>query len=209
MSLSLKNLCPAVLKSQDGTSIVEFAVISPVMFTLLLGGFDLGHNLYMRSVLQGAVNKAARDSALETGTQEEVQERVDASVKAQVLSVHGGAKIRPEDFERSFFRTFSDAAFPDSEVILLDGGEIGVCEEGEKYIDENNSGAFEDDGVADGQGYTRDAVKYTVTVRYDRLFPFPSLAGLDGEVEMTASTVIANQPYGQRAAPVTLDCVET
>lgn len=208
MGLSFKKLSPAIFNDQQGSTIVEFAVVAPVMLTLLMGGFDIGHNLYMRSVLQGAVNKAARDSALETGTAEEVQERVDASVKTQVLAVHGGAKIRPEDFERSFFRTFSDAAFPDSEVILLDGGEIGVCEEGEKYIDENNSGFFEDDGVADGQGYTRDAVKYTVTVRYDRLFPFPKLAGLDGEVEMSASTVIANQPYGQRIAPVTLDCVE-
>jgi Flp pilus assembly protein TadG len=209
MPFSLKKFTVPLRKDQDGTSIVEFAVVAPVMFTLLLGGFDLGHNLYMRSVLQGAVNKAARDSALETGTAQEVQERVDASVKAQVLAVHGGAKIRPQDFERSFFRTFTDAAFPDSEVILLDGGELGVCEDGEKYIDENNSGAFEADGVADGQGYTRDAVKYTVTVRYDRLFPFPSLAGLDGEVEMSASTVIANQPYGERIAPVTLDCVES
>lgn len=209
MPFSMKKLSCRFRKNQDGSSIVEFAVISPVMFTLLLGGFDLGHNLYMRSVLQGAVNKAARDSALETGTQQQVQERVDASVKAQVLAVHNGARIRPEDFERSFFRTFTDAAFPDSEVILLDGGELGVCEEGERYIDENNSGAFEDDGVADGQGYTRDAVKYTVTVRYDRLFPFPKLGGLESEVEMTASTVIANQPYGQRIAPVTLDCVET
>ena len=208
MPSSFKKLCPSIRQNQDGSSIVEFAVIAPVMLTLLMGGFDLGHNLYMRAVLQGAVNKAARDSALETGTQAEVQARVDAKVKAQVLAVHGGAKILPEDFERSFFRTFSDAAFPNSEVILVDGGNIGVCEEGEKYIDENNSGAFEDDGVADGQGYTRDAVKYTVTVRYQRLFPFPKLAGLDGEVKMSASTVIANQPYGQRIAPVILDCVE-
>jgi TadE-like protein len=209
MQLTLKDVRHLLADDQTGSSIVEFAVIAPVMFTLLLGGFDLGHNLYMQSVLQGAVNKAARDSALETGTQEEVQERVDASVKAQVLAVHSGARITDGDIERSFFRTFTDAAYPDSEVILLDGGEIGVCEEGEKFIDENNSGFFEDDGVADGQGYTRDAVKYSVTVRYERLFPFPKMAGLDGEVELNASTVIANQPYGQRIAPVTLDCVES
>ena len=209
MQMILKNTRRSLMKNQAGSSIVEFAVIAPVMFTLLLGGFDLGHNMYMQSVLQGAVNKAARDSALETGTQEEVQERVDASVRAQVRAVHNGAVIADEDIQRTFFRTFSDAAFPDSEVILLDAGEIGVCEEGEKYIDENNSGAFEDDGVADGQGYTRDAVKYSVTVRYKRLFPYPKMAGLDGDIVLNASTVIANQPYGQRVAPVTLDCVET
>ena len=31
------------VNDREGTSIVEFAVISPVMFTLLFGGFDFGH----------------------------------------------------------------------------------------------------------------------------------------------------------------------
>lgn len=204
--LNLKKPQPRLMRNQDGSSIVEFAVIAPVMFTLLFGGFDMGHNMYMQSVLQGAVNKAARDSALETGTQQQVQDRVDASVRAQVKAVHKGAVIADEDIERSFFRTFSDAAFPDSEIIIIDNGVIGECEPGDQYIDENNSGFFEEDGVADGQGYTRDAVKYSVTVRYQRLFPFPQLAGLDGEIALNATTVIANQPYGQRIQPVTLPC---
>lgn len=187
---------------QRGTSIVEFAVISPVMFTLLLGGFDFGHSLYMRSVLQGAVNKAARDSSLETGTVAQVQAAVDQKVTDQVLELHNGANIA---FSRSYFRTFTDAAFPESEVWQDTDGD-GDCNNGEIYIDENNNSSFDSDGIADGQGYTRDAVKYTATVTYDRLFPMAGLLGLDDNVQLTASTVIANQPYGQRAAAINRNC---
>eukprot|EP01041_Mallomonas_annulata_P029762 gene29762-51799_t len=104
------------VNDREGTSIVEFAVISPVLFTLLFGGFDFGHTLYMQSVLQGAINKAARDSALETGTVEEVQAAVDQKVIDQVTAVHRTAEFDADSFSRSYFRTFTDAAFPESEV---------------------------------------------------------------------------------------------
>ncbi|MVZ96729.1 pilus assembly protein [Sphingorhabdus sp. IMCC26285] len=194
-----------VVKDCEGTSIVEFAVISPVMFTLLFGGFDFGHTLYMKSVLQGAINKAARDSALETGTVAEVQAAVDQKVIDQVTAVHRTAEFDTDSFSRSYFRTFTDAAFPESEV-WDDTNSDGECNNDENYIDENNNSTFDADGIADGQGYTRDAVKYSATVRYDRLFPLAGLLGISNRVELTASTVIANQPYGQKAAAITRKC---
>lgn len=194
-----------VVKDCEGTSIVEFAVISPVMFTLLFGGFDFGHTLYMKSVLQGAINKAARDSALETGTVAEVQAAVDQKVIDQVTAVHRTAEFDTDSFSRSYFRTFTDAAFPESEV-WDDTNSDGECNNDENYIDENNNSTFDADGIADGQGYTRDAVKYSATVRYDRLFPLAGLLGISNRVELTASTVIANQPYGQKSAAITRKC---
>jgi Flp pilus assembly protein TadG len=193
------------VNDREGTSIVEFAVISPVMFTLLFGGFDFGHTLYMQSVLQGAINKAARDSALETGTVEEVQAAVDQKVIDQVTAVHGTAEFDADSFSRSYFRTFTDAAFPESEV-WDDTNSDGECNNDENYIDENNNSTFDEDGIADGQGYTRDAVKYSATITYPRLFPLAGLIGASEEVTLTASTVIANQPYGQKAAAITRKC---
>lgn len=194
-----------LLKNSEGTSIVEFAVISPVMFTLLFGGFDFGHTLYMQSVLQGAINKAARDSSLETGTVAEVQAAVDQKVIDQVTAVHRTAEFDNDSFSRSYFRTFTDAAFPESEV-WDDTNSNGECDNDENYIDENNNSDFDADGIADGQGYTRDAVKYSATISYDRLFPLAGLLGVSNRVELTASTVIANQPYGQKAAAITRKC---
>ena len=91
------------VNDREGTSIVEFAVISPVMFTLLFGGFDFGHTLYMQSVLQGAINKAARDSALETGTVSEIQAAVDQNLIVagahQVLGTGHRARARTRDHQ--------------------------------------------------------------------------------------------------------------
>ena len=63
------------VNDREGTSIVEFAVISPVMFTLLFGGFDFGHTLYMQSVLQGAINKAAREAVVAAWRQASLSRR--------------------------------------------------------------------------------------------------------------------------------------
>ena len=51
-------------RNNDGVTVVEFALITPVLLTLLLGAFDIGYSLYARGVLQGAIKKAARDSGL-------------------------------------------------------------------------------------------------------------------------------------------------
>src|SRR3546814_7855992 len=52
----------------SGNTIVEFAFVGPVLVLLLMGTLDVGHTLYMQAVLQGVMQKAARDSALESGS---------------------------------------------------------------------------------------------------------------------------------------------
>src|SRR3546814_3699813 len=55
----------------SGNTIVEFAFVGPVLVLLLMGTLDVGHTLYMQAVLQGVMQKAARDSALESGSRSE------------------------------------------------------------------------------------------------------------------------------------------
>ncbi|MFD2578707.1 TadE/TadG family type IV pilus assembly protein [Novosphingobium colocasiae] len=50
----------------EGAAAVEFALAAPVLLVLLIGMFDMGHMAYLNAVLNGAVEKVARDSALET-----------------------------------------------------------------------------------------------------------------------------------------------
>ena len=47
-----------------GATIVEFALISPVMCLLLLGLIDLGYRTYVTSVVQGAIQEAARTATV-------------------------------------------------------------------------------------------------------------------------------------------------
>ena len=56
---------PAQL-AQDATGavLIEFALVAPVFLMLIMGTFDLGQMAYGKSVLEGAVQKAARDSEI-------------------------------------------------------------------------------------------------------------------------------------------------
>ena len=47
-------------RDSRAVTIVEFAMVAPVMLLLLLGLFDLGYRSYASSVLQGALHDAAR-----------------------------------------------------------------------------------------------------------------------------------------------------
>ena len=82
----------------------------------------------------------------------------------------------------------------------------GECDNSEIYLDENNNNEFDADGLADGQGYTRDAVSYTVTAKYDRIMPLAGMLGWSNKVELSAATTIANQPYGQRGEILSRKC---
>ena len=52
--------CSAACGATAGVTIIEFAMILPVLLLLLLGLFDLGYRSYASSVLQGALHEAAR-----------------------------------------------------------------------------------------------------------------------------------------------------
>ena len=71
---------------ENGIAAVEFALISPVFCAMLLGTMDVGHSLYMQSVLQGTVQEAARDSSLQTGTLAQNQADIDKMVTDKMPS---------------------------------------------------------------------------------------------------------------------------
>lgn len=176
-------------RDEQGAALVEFAIVLPVLLALLLGALDAGYQLYTRSVLQGEMQKAGRDSTLETSPNRTsiIDDRVTAAVK----------KVAPNAelfFSRKSYRTFSDAAAAQAEE-YTDTNDNGTCDNGEPFEDANNNGRWDDDGGNDGQGGAKDAVVYTATVDYPRLFPLARLIGLPPTVEISATTVLRNQPY--------------
>ncbi|MBB5986310.1 TadE/TadG family type IV pilus assembly protein [Sphingobium lignivorans] len=193
-----------IASAQDGVTIVEFALIAPALMVLLLGALDVGHTLYMQSVLQGTVQKAARDGSLESaaGTVTTQRDAIDTMVRDQLLTLNRAATVK---FNRRFYKTFSDAAaakaeeFTDSAV----GSPFrdGKCNNYESFVDANNNGRFDRDGgdSADRAG-ARDNVVYTVTIQYDRMFPIDRLIGGNGLTTLSAATVLSNQPYGDQSS---------
>jgi Flp pilus assembly protein TadG len=193
----------ALRRDERGATIVEFAIIAPTLCLVLVGAFDVAHTLYMRSVLQGIVQKVARDATLETGAATSQQATLDGKVRTQVLALANNATVV---FTRKFYRTFSAAAAAQYEP-YTDTNNNGTCDAGEPYEDTNDNGLWTREGVVNnGQGAAKDATLYTVTVTYPRFFPLYRMVGGSNTTKITGSTVLRNQPYGDQAVPTVRNC---
>lgn len=183
-----------LVSDQAGATIVEFGLISTVFVTTLLGFMDLGHSLYVQSVLQGAVQKSARDSALESGKAETQQAALDAAVRDKVKLLATNSTV---SFSRRYFRDFTKAAQATAEA-FSDINANGRCDNNEPFQDNNRNSVWDRDGGDNGQGGAKDNVVYTVQMTYPRLFPMAKLVGMSATVTVEATTVLGNQPFGEQ-----------
>lgn len=179
-------------RDENGVTLVEFGLIAPTFMILLMGVFDVGLAMYMQSVLDGAVQKAARDASLETGPSS--LSGIDGKVEETVQAILKSATVTPD--RKSYFQ-YSDVARSE---VFDDDNDNGVCDNGETFEDENDNDQWDEDVGEDGIGGPKDIVLYTVEISYDRLFPLDSFIGGSGVTKLTSKTVIKNQPYGQQLA---------
>ena len=174
-------------RASDGATLVEFALIAPVFFALLMGLFDLGQSVYVRSTLQGALQEGGRNSGLESGSLNEAA--IDTYVRDQVQAVTGNARV---EFERLNYRDFSNVGTPED---FTDSNSNGIYDANECFFDANGNGQWDTDRGVDGLGGANDVVVYTATVTYRRIFPFYELIGLAPITRISASTILRNQPF--------------
>lgn len=188
MNTHLANRASALDRDIEGAAAVEFALVAPVLLAMLMGIFDIGQMAYGKSVLNGAVQEAARSASLETGD----TSTADARVKSAVLPVLPGATFTTE---RSSYFDFSDIGRAEK---WNDSNGDGTCNDDETFTDENHSGDWDEDVGVNGKGGSGDVVIYTVTVEYDPVFGIPGTTNSHGKRRMTASAVAKNQPFANQ-----------
>lgn len=188
-------------RDRKGATVIEFALVAPVMCLFLVGGFDIAHTLYMRAAIEGVVQKTGRDSSLESGTEAAQQAAIDERVRGHVHALARDATIT---YTRRFYRTFSQAQAARRED-FTDSNANGTCDgpagstPGEPYIDANNNGVWDRDGGNAGQGGAKDKTIYTVTIVYPRILPLHKFIPiLPATQRIVVDTVLQNQPYGDQ-----------
>lgn len=195
-------------RDERGATIIEFAIVAPVMGLLLLGAFDVAHTLYMRAALQGVVQKTARDATLESGLAGATQTALDNKVKAQIKALANNGTVT---ITRKWYRNYEQAAASKFEPWTDTNGN-GTCDgpagstPGEPYEDTNGNGIWDSTGGNLSQGGAKDAVLYTATVSYPRFFPIYNIVGGSKTTKVTASTILRNQPYGDQGVPKVRNC---
>jgi Flp pilus assembly protein TadG len=179
---------------ESGVSVTEFGLIAPVVAVMMMGTMDAGHTLYMRSVLDGAIQELARDSSLEDGAIQGKQQVIDARVASRLKLLNKNANVT---VTRRFYRNFTKASEAKAEPFTDTDGD-GTCNNGEPFTDANLNNVWDSDGGDSGQGGAKDVSIVNVRVTYKRLFPVTTLIGIPENVDMTSTTVLANQPYGEQ-----------
>lgn len=175
----------------SGVTLVEFAFVGPVLILMVMGIFDMAHTQYTTALVNGAMQKAARDMTLENAASR--QSEIDSRVRAQILTVTpSGTQIT---FERLSHFDFADVGEPEE---FTDENGDGICNNNEVFADANGNGQWDPDRGREGIGGARDAVLYIANVSYPRLFPMYGLAGMPQEVSLRATTVLRNQPFDEQ-----------
>lgn len=188
-----------------GVTIVEFALVAPVMCMMLMGLGDMLYQMYAKELLDGAIQKAARDSAIQGGGQQ------TAAIDGEVMDMMSSIMERPTPScastpaagtfcaTRRNYAVFS-AVGPEP---FNDDNGNGQRDAGECYQDLNGNARWDataSPGVA-GQGGANDVTLYTIRVTYPRIFPVPQLFGWSETNTIAAQALLKNQPYASRQEP--------
>lgn len=178
-------------------TIVEFALILPVLCMMLLGTLDLGYRSYVASVVQGALHDAARMATVGNVTTAQIQTYVQNKLQA---------------FARNATITTTTRSYSDysgvkvAETITNDTSPFGVYNVGDCYQDSNGNGTYDTDRGRSGTGGAEDVVYFEVTMTYPHILPVGRLFGWSSNVTTTQNTVLRNQPFGAHTTAVTTIC---
>jgi Flp pilus assembly protein TadG len=180
----------SLTRDTRGATIVEFAIVAPVMMMLLMGLCDLAYQIYAQSILSGAMQKAGRDAALQGGGTNAAA--LDKNVQDMVKMIAANATFTVTRVNYDSFSVIKPEPFTDS-----NGN--GIRNAGECFTDVNDNGVWDSDPGLTGQGGANDVTLYTMTVTYPRLFPVAGLLGWSSTQTISASTLLKNQPYASQS----------
>ena len=187
-------------RDERGTTLVEFAMVAPVLVVLLLGIFDLGYRSYAASVVQGALHDAARMATVGGVT----PTQIDARVRQRLNHF---AEVGTLTTTTTSYYDFTGVGRP--ETITSDTAPIGEYNDTDCFEDANGNGEYDLDRGRAGTGNSDDIVRYQISITYDRLFPVAGFLGWPNTDTITANTVLRNQPYAGRSITTEIVCPET
>ena len=190
-----------IARDRRGVTIIEFALVLPVMLLTMMGLGELLYQEYAQSILTGAVQKAARDSGIEGGAATTAM--IDGAVvnMVKIIVKNPTNTCTPTGTTASWCSTrktydsFSEVGTPEP---FTDANKNGVLDKGECFTDQNGNGRYDLDPFVDGQGGASAVTLYTMSITYPRIFPVAGLFKWPKTQTITATTLLKNQPYASQ-----------
>lgn len=180
--------------ARNGIATTEFALLAPLITTLLFGFLEFAWVLSARSALESATMKGARQIAA-TDCSSKREELLTQTVVRGMQHIRSSDGQPPKIEAKSYAGAFSDIGEP--EPFTDAPPKNGKYDVGESYTDVNGSGAWEKDmGKAGSVGGANQVVSYTATYRVKSIIPWLAKRFGDGteDYAIKATTVIRNEP---------------
>jgi TadE-like protein len=197
--MTKRSILQRLRSEKEGITIVEFALVSPVLMLFVCGTMELSYDLYQRSVIQGVVQRAARKASVGGVTSGQIESYIRDQVKPALPESSRELADTITIVKKSYFN-FSNVGKP--EKITNDTAPMGVYNSTDCFEDANGDGNYDLETGVNGLGGADDIVYYEVTAKTPRLFPVVGLMGFSQDVSITTKTVIRNQPFSAQNAPV-------
>lgn len=192
MALSLTRTIQRFHRDASGVTIVEFAIIAPVLMLMIVGIAEIGLMMTGQAILDNAAFAASR-----TGKTGYV-----ATAKNQAQTVTAAIQKAASDYLDPAKITVTSQAYADYANIgqpepFTDVNKNGKRDSGEAYTDVNGNGAYDTDQGKTGYGASAQIVVYTATYSWTLITPFVKrFVGTNGVVPLKALIVVKNEPYG-------------
>lgn len=172
-----------------GVTAVEFGLIAPVLFLMVMAIVELGLMMAAQGVLENAVFSGSR--AGKTGYKD--------SGKSQEQMILASIKKASSSYIDENAISLTSLAYDDFEKIpepFTDTNKNGTRQSNESYSDLNGNGKYDESTGTTGYGGSSQIVVYTAKYNWKLFTPMLSkLIGTGGAVPLTARVVIKNEPY--------------
>jgi hypothetical protein len=183
-----------LMRDPAGVTIVEFALVAPVMFVLLGGLLEFGYVAFARSTLESAILAASR-SARVAECPGEAAELIEEELVARMAVVVSHDGEPPQLTVRSYGNEFGNVGNPEP---FNDLDASGRFDPGEPYTDINGNAQWDEDmGKTGDYGSFGEVVEFSASFNVASLLPFVAarINENDGFYPISAETVVRNEPF--------------
>ena len=176
------------LRDARATSALEFALVGPAFFTLLIGVVDLGALLFLTMSVESATLNAARFGATGAVPLDATrEERIRQIVHDQTQGLLNDKGLNVETVVYASYDEVATAEW------LLDLNGNGLHDEGEVFDDVNGNGIWDGDPGVPGAGAPDDIVVYRVSAEYRPFTPF--VGDAFGPFSIRSAAPVRNEPW--------------
>lgn len=185
----------AFLRCCHGASLVEFALVFPILIVFVVGLLEVGMMMFIQSAMEGGLRQASRWGITgQTVSGQSREQTIRAILEENTLGMidFDAATISTKTYD-----SFSDVGQPEPFTDSPSGpNKNGTYDVGEAYTDLNGNTQWDADRGTTGVGNAGEVVSYTVDYHWVPLTGLISSFVGDGDgIPMSATTVVRNEPF--------------